>query len=62
MTASIPASLGFSCLLGFLEVSPEHPGSLDKSEKRCHMTCRDYTPLTAVPQKIANRRPAGDLT
>jgi hypothetical protein len=27
-----------------------------------YMSWKDHTPLTVVPQKIANRPPAGDLT
>ena len=34
--------------------------SLDNSENRCNMGRRDPAPLTAVPQKTANERPAGD--
>ena len=41
------------------------PGKFTKDigrETVPYMSWKDHTPLTVVPQKIANQRPAGDLT
>jgi len=41
------------------------PGKFTKDigrETVPYMRWKDHTPLTVVAQKIANRRPAGDLT
>ena len=41
---------------------PGMPAPIDNSEKRRNMSPRDQIPLTAVPQKAASGRPAGDQT
>jgi hypothetical protein len=41
---------------------PRMPAPIDNSEKRRNMSPRDQIPLTAVPQKTASGRPAGDQT